>query len=88
MQVEFLSKFNKDISSIKVKSTKTKLIEVIDSIEKATSMSDIKGLKKLKGFKDAYRVRVGDYRLGAFINKDVAELARFVHRKAIYKFFP
>ncbi len=88
MQVEFLSKFNKDISSIKVKSTKTKLIEVIDSIEKATSMSDIKGLKKLKGFKDAYRVRVGDYRLGAFINKDVAELARFVHRKDIYKFFP
>ncbi len=64
MQTEFLSKFNKDISTIKVKSTKSKLIETIDSIEKANSISDIKGLKKLKGFKDAYRVRLGDYRLG------------------------
>ncbi len=51
-------------------------------------MSDIKGLKKLKGFKDAYRVRLGDYRLGVFINKDLVQFARFVHRKDIYKLFP
>jgi len=88
MRVEFLSKFNKDISSIKVKSTKLKLIEVIDLIEQANSMSDIKRLKKLKGSKDAYRIRLGDYRLGVFINKDLVQFARFVHRKDIYKVFP
>ena len=88
MQVEFLSKFNKDISSIKAKSTKAKLLELIDLIEKANSMSGIKGLKKLKGFKDAYRVRLGDYRLGVFINKDIVQFARFVHHKDIYKLFP
>ena len=88
MQVEFLSKFNKDISSIKAKSTKSKLIETIGSIEKAASISEIKGLKKLKGFKDAYRVRLGDYRLGVFINKDTVQFARFIHRKDIYKLFP
>lgn len=88
MQVEFLSKFNKDLSSLKAKSTKSKLIEILELIEKAKSMSEIKGLKKLKGFKDAYRVRLGDYRLGVFINKDIVQFARFVHRKDIYKLFP
>ena len=88
MQVEFLSKFNKDISSLKTKSTKSKLIETIEAIEKVSSMSEINGLKKLKGFKDAYRVRLGDYRLGVFITKDTVQFARFVHRKDIYKLFP
>ena len=88
MQLEFLSKFIKEISSIKVKSTKTKLIDVIGSIENANSMSDIKGLKKLSGFKDAYRIRLVDYRIGIFINNDKVQFARFVHRKDIYKLFP
>jgi mRNA interferase RelE/StbE len=88
MQVEFLGKFNKDICSLKVASTKSKLLETIDSIEKAKLISEIKGLKKLKGYKDAYRVRLGDYRLGIFINKDIVQFARFVHRKDIYKLFP
>ncbi len=64
------------------------MIRAIDLIEEAIFMSDIKGLKKLKGFKDAYRIRIGDYRLGIFINKDTVQFARFAHRKDIYKLFP
>ena len=58
MRVEFLRKFNKDISSLKVKSIKLKLIETIELVENANSIANIKGLKKLKGFKDAYRIRL------------------------------
>ena len=88
MEVEFLSKFNKDISSIKQKTTKASIIKIIEQVESAQSISDIAGLKKLKGFKEAYRIRVGDYRLGLFISKNTAQFARFVHRKDIYKLFP
>ncbi len=48
MRVEFLRRFNKDISSLNVKSTESKLIETIELIERANSISEIKGLKKLK----------------------------------------
>jgi mRNA interferase RelE/StbE len=88
MQVEFLSKFNKDISSINQKSTKTSILRVIEQVEEAKTLSEISGLKKLKGFKEAYRIRVGDYRLGLFISKNKAQFARFIHRKDIYKLFP
>ena len=88
MQVEFLSKFNKDISSINQKSIKTSILKVIKQVEEAKTLSEISDLKKLKGFKEAYRIRVGDYRLGLFISNNKAQFARFIHRKDIYKLFP
>ena len=51
-------------------------------------MADIPNLKKLKGFEDAYRIRISDYRIGLFIIDNTTVFARFLHRKDIYKFFP
>lgn len=88
MDLEFLSKFNKDISSIKHKSTKARIVKIIERVEGALTISQIPGLKKLRGFKEAYRIRVGDYRLGLFISKNKVQFARFVHRRDIYNLFP
>jgi len=88
MQVEFLSKFNKDIDNLKSKSTKSKLLNTINQVKIAKGLSDIPNLKKLKGHRDAYRIRVGDYRFGIFIVGELVQFARFVHRKDIYRLFP
>jgi len=44
------------------------------------------GVKKLKGTKDLYRVRVGDYRIIYSIDEDVkiVDLRKIGHRKDIY----
>jgi mRNA interferase RelE/StbE len=42
----------------------------------------------LKGHKFAYRIKIGDYRIGIFVESKVVEMARFEHRKDIYKVFP
>lgn len=88
MVVEFLARFSKDIDSINQKSIKNNLIKVILSFETANSLHDISNLKKLSGHKSAYRVRIGDYRVGIFIDGNKAQFARIVHRKDIYKVFP
>ncbi|WP_079720471.1 type II toxin-antitoxin system RelE family toxin [Salegentibacter holothuriorum] len=46
-------------------------------------------IKKLKGFKDFYRIRIGDYRLGVkkLTDQEIL-LVRFLQRKEIYKYFP
>lgn len=88
MKVEFLKSFSKDLDSINSKSVKQSLIRVIAILEKADNLTDIPNLKRLKGHRNAYRIRIGDYRLGFFLENAAIQLARFLHRKEIYKLFP
>jgi mRNA interferase RelE/StbE len=57
-------------------------------MESVNLLDEIPNTKKLKGHSSAYRTRVGDYRLGFFFENGVIQLARFIHRKDIYKIFP
>ena len=88
MKVEFLKKFSKDIDELKLKTVKQSLMRLIENMENLDSLDEIPNLKKLKGYKTAYRARVGDYRLGFFFENSTILLARFIHRKDIYKVFP
>ena len=88
MKVEFLMKFSKDLDGVGPKSVKANLLKVIELMESVNSLDEIPNTKKLKGYKSAYRTRVGDYRLGFFFENTTISIARFVHRKDIYKFFP
>ncbi len=49
---------------------------------------EIRNVKKLKGFRSAYRVRVGDYRIGVFVDGNYVDFVRVLHRREIYRFFP
>lgn len=88
MQVEFLSKFSRDIDQITVKSVKSNLAKLIQQIESEDNLDTILHLKKLAGHKSAYRIRLGDYRVGIFYENKTVIFARIIHRKDIYKVFP
>lgn len=88
MQLVILDKFYKDLDKIDNKKLAQKVIQIIENIEKATTLSEIKNLKKMQGFSICYRIKIGDYRIGLFYEINMIELARFVHRKDIYKLFP
>jgi addiction module RelE/StbE family toxin len=88
MQVEFLSKFSKDLDKIKSKKLKDSVHSLIEQFENSESLSKIHNVKKLSGHKNAYRIRLGDYRLGFFVENEIIQLARIKHRKEIYKLFP
>ncbi len=88
MKVEFLKKFSKDIEVVNAKSVKLSLMKLIEQIEKVENLDKISNTKKLKGHRNAYRIRIGDYRLGFFYENSTIILARFLHRKDIYKLFP
>jgi mRNA interferase RelE/StbE len=88
MKVEFLRKFNKDLENLNVDHVRNAALKAISLVEKANQISDIPNIKKLTGHKAAYRIKIGDYRIGLFIEGDVAEFARIHHRKDIYTFFP
>lgn len=88
MRTEFLRKFSKDIDKIDAQQIRAAILEAIQNVEQAENLTEIRNIKKLSGFADAYRIRIGDYRIGLFVDGDVVQFARVVHRKDIYKFFP
>ncbi len=88
MQTEFLDKFNRDLDKINLRSIKTSVEKIILKVESAETLSQIPNVKKLSGYKSAYRIRLGDYRIGVFVEENVVIFASIVHRKEIYNVFP
>ncbi|MBD3808142.1 MAG: type II toxin-antitoxin system RelE/ParE family toxin [Campylobacterales bacterium] len=87
MKIEIRSSLLKDIKNIQ-KAQKLRLEEVYLSLKECEEIAQIPNIKKLKGFENFYRIRIGDYRLGLAIEDDRVILLHFLHRKDIYKFFP
>ena len=56
-------------------------------IRKAETSDQIPSLKRLKGAK-AYRIRIGDYRIGVLIEENTVEFISVGHRKEFYQTFP
>ncbi|GAB6095418.1 type II toxin-antitoxin system RelE/ParE family toxin [Desulfatiferula olefinivorans] len=66
----------------------SQVAQVIQAVEAAQSLQDINNLKKLKANDNAFRIRVGDYRLGLIIENDTVCFVRLLSRKEIYRYFP
>jgi mRNA interferase RelE/StbE len=80
--------FEKDTNKIKLKNILNEIADIIENTQKAKNIIEIKNIKKLKGYKKYYRIKLEDYRLGLFIDNDKVEFVRCLHRKDIYKYFP
>lgn len=89
MIVEFDKSFEKSIDRLKDKSLFLKIEKLIESLEKAKSLSELSSVKKLAGFITYFRFRIGDYRLGfEKIDENTVRFIVVARRKDIYKVFP
>ena len=89
MIVEFDKSFLKSLDKIKDSKVFPKIKSIITEIEKAQSLNELKSVKKLIGFKNYYRIRLGKYRLGfEVIDSITVRLIIIAHRKDIYRIFP
>lgn len=88
MNVIYTKTITKDVRKIKDEKLTDKLTAIIQQLKTASSLEEIQQLKKLKGHPAAYRIRVGDYRLGFYYEENTVILARMVKRSVIYKLFP
>lgn len=88
MKTLFLKHFEKDIDKLLDKKVQNDIVDAIENVENATKLSEIKNLKKLSSYKNVYRIKIGHYRIGLFIENNTVEFARVVHRKDIYNVFP
>jgi len=89
MKVDFSKAIVKDAKKIKDKKTIEKIDALIHLLKETENLLEIPNLKKLKGNPFAFRIRIGDYRLGLYeYTKGEILLMRLLKRNDIYKVFP
>jgi mRNA interferase RelE/StbE len=88
MNFEFEKAFVRDFRKLRDKELAIAISETIKQVSEATTVSQIANLKKLTGYKSAFRIRTGDYRIGVIIENNIVTFVAFAHRKDIYKRFP
>ena len=88
MKVEATKSFAKDLKTVPV-FIREQVFKMISSLENAESLSVLSfDIKKCKGSKVYYRIRLGQYRIGLkYIHPDVL-LTCCLIRGEIYKTFP
>ena len=88
MKIEFNESFLKDLRAVKDKSVLTKVKAAIEASEQAATLDQITHLKKMRGSREYFRIRIGDFRLGLKLEGDTLVFVRFLNRKDIYRYFP
>lgn len=88
MIVKIDRSFEKDTDKIKDKKILARIAGTIELFISSDGLPDISNLKKIKGYSGCYRIRIGNYRLGIFIEGNTVAFERCLHRKDIYKYFP
>ncbi len=88
MQVIITRQFEKDTEKELSKKIQLQLADIIEKIQRADHLMEISNLKKMKGYKNAYRIRLGEYRIGFLFESNTIKLSRVMNRKEIYRYFP
>lgn len=88
MKTLYKNSFVKDLKKVREKDIKNRVRSMIEDAEQAEKISELTGLKKMRGGENYYRIRIGSYRIGVVIDSDTIIFVRFLHRKDIYRYFP
>jgi mRNA interferase RelE/StbE len=88
MQVGFKKTFLKDFEQLSTE-IQAKVGQVVfTEMPRLQSLEQLQNLKKLVGYQNFYRIRIGAYRLGFRYEGGKIICYRVLHRKEIYKYFP
>jgi mRNA interferase RelE/StbE len=88
MKILYYKSFEKDLSKIKDPKLSLAVELAIKQIKLANRLSELINVKKMKGHKLAYRIRIGDYRIGFLFENNIVSLSAIGDRKDFYKSFP
>ena len=88
MKTTFKASFLKAIRKIDSDQLKADIAKAILNVELAENLKQINNIKKLKGYKQYYRIIIGNYRIGIKIEAGTVFFVDIDHRSNIYRIFP
>ena len=88
MEIRYHAQFNRDLRQLRNPSLADSIEQTILELKAASSLADIRGIRRVRGEGRHYRIRIGEYRLGITQDGDTIILRRLLHRSEIYRNFP
>jgi len=88
MEVEYRKKFLKELAKLPAEYSKAIEEFVFDDLPNFSSLSEIGKVEKMTGYKNYFKIRFGNYRVGIKKENDCIIIETVKHRREIYKYFP
>jgi mRNA interferase RelE/StbE len=89
MKVGYRKLFLKDLYRLRKTDVYGRIKELVfETLPDSEVLSEVSGLKPLRHSKNAFRIRLGEYRIGLKQEGDLIEVVRVLHRKDFYRYFP
>lgn len=88
MKVAFRKSFERDLKKIKDRSVLERVKQVVEQVEEANNFQEMRNVKKLTGTDSFFRIRIGEHRIGIYLDADEVEFVRCLHRRDMYRYFP
>ncbi len=88
MTVEYSRQSLKDLAVVpsKLRIPIEKLI--FEELPRIDNLSQRNKIESMKGYKNFFKVRIGNYRVGLHKEGDILVIKRILHRREIYRYFP
>ncbi len=81
MNVKDRKSFERDSTEIRDRATLKRIRKAIDGVKRATQLSEIPKLKKLKVGDFYWRIKTGSFRIGIAVEHEFVEFIRILNRK-------
>ncbi len=88
MKIKLKKKFLKELSKLPNEYANTIEEFVFDKLPAYNNLSEIRKVEKMTGYKDYFKIRFGDYRIGIKKENNTIIIETVKHRREIYKYFP
>lgn len=88
-KVEYTKRFLKELAFLPL-DIQSRIESIVFRELESENPFELGYLNKMKGYKDKYKIRVGDYRVGLTVDKksQIIICQRVAHRREIYQIFP
>lgn len=88
MKITYSGYFGRQLKKIKDKAVLEDIHTAILNVESAQNIKNIDNCKKMSGYAHAYRIKIGQYRIGITIENGIVDFCAVAHRREIYRVFP
>ena len=88
MEIRYHAQFDRDLRRLRNSNLARSIEQIISELKAASSLTEVRGVRRLRGEGRHYRIRIGEYRLGITQDGDSIILRRLLHRSEIYRNFP